>query len=570
MGAAFNANGTTQKTGKNKFPTGKFRKSIHNRVFNGNHPPSLLAMRSRLPLPPGHLPPPRMGPMRPPAPGMRPPLPYRGGPQLRPPLPPPHMIRGLRPHAPPLPGMRPPLPPPLGMRPIFGMNIRPHMHPPILPPMRDFGSPMNIRKQGNKNRYIKRKRIRFARTKELNQPWVTEQVKAEFAKKDELLKIAKNTLQPTDWATYRGQRDKCNEIYAAAKLEYIGQHPEEGLTMTDENICNSSEEEEDLDYNTTNCEMCDREFQTNFQYRKHMSEHKICGIDNCPFTAHEKIVEKHIEMQHCTGLYDKIKSVVTPEDIAKWIADRKKKYPTKQNIERRYQQQKEMLERGERLKRNPRKFDHKNKTRFTLPQKPQTKKIIKKRKVAAPSTSLIQDKSDWNGNLCPFGGTSQLYQQDVVQEVEDFDDSEWVQNASVPETSLNNALGSLMSAYNSETDDEAPIEQKISKTSEFPTPAVSQLDNKTTPKRKRKRVTRKKKPNSKKAKVSGTNQEDLSHVPDRPIPVYRKRRVTLLERLLANEIVNERNVLLQCVRYVVANNFFVKKNCENASEAGDN
>lgn len=38
----------------------------------------------------------------------------------------------------------------------------------------------------------------------------------------------------------------------------------------------------------------------------------------------------------------------------------------------------------------------------------------------------------------------------------------------------------------------------------------------------------------------------------------RQRSLTLLEKLLNNEIRHERNVILQCVRYVVQNNFFQK------------
>ncbi|KAF5303011.1 hypothetical protein FQR65_LT08340 [Abscondita terminalis] len=573
MGAVVNGNETTHKPNKRKFPPTKPRKFLPNRAFNGNHPPSLLMMRPRLPLP--HLPPPRMGP---PAPGMRLPPPFRGGPQLRPPLLPPNILRSLRPQGSPRPVMRPPLPPPLGLLPPPGMNMRSHMRLPMPPlimrPPRNFKPSMNNKRHINQGKIIKRKRS--AET-DLNKPWVTEQVKVEFAKKDALLKTAKSTFQSSDWATYRSQRDRCNKIYAAAKLEYIGQHPEEvripqlmsqpsnvpiltePIDYTADVVFSSEEEEEHIDYDKTICEMCDREFQSNFQYRKHVSEHRVCGIDDCTFTAHEKIVEKHIEMQHCTGLYDKIKNVNTPEDIAKWIADRKSKYPTKQNVEKRYEQQKEMLERGERLKRKPHKFDRKNKTRASLSDRPLIKKKnqAKRRKVTTPNVSLIQEQSDWNGTLCPFRGTGQLYDEDVVEKTEEFDDAEWDQNVKPVEnvpTCLNNALGSLMSAYNSESDeDEGPTEEKISRTCEVavgdePRPeCVTRGDLKT--KRKRKRVCRKKTSNAKTENEAAYNA---------PIPIYRKRKVTLLERLLANEIVHERNLLLQCVRYVVSNNFFEK------------
>lgn len=114
------------------------------------------------------------------------------------------------------------------------------------------------------------------------------------------------------------------------------------------------------------CDTCEREFQTYWQHQKHMNEHKTCNIDGCTFTAHEKIIAKHIQMQHYSGLYDKIRNLNTPEDIGKWIADRKRKYPSKENVEKRYKQQEEMLKRGERLKKNCSRFDKKNRTKCKL------------------------------------------------------------------------------------------------------------------------------------------------------------------------------------------------------------
>lgn len=52
--------------------------------------------------------------------------------------------------------------------------------------------------------------------------------------------------------------------------------------------------------------------------------HKLCGIDGCTFSAHPLLIEKHIIMQHNTGLYHKIKNVSTPEEIEKWIMERKR------------------------------------------------------------------------------------------------------------------------------------------------------------------------------------------------------------------------------------------------------
>lgn len=74
-----------------------------------------------------------------------------------------------------------------------------------------------------------------------------------------------------------------------------------------------------------------------------------CNIDGCQFIAHPKVITKHIQMQHSTGLYKKIANLNNPEDIQKWREERKKKYPTKSNIEKKAAENKEKIERGEKM-----------------------------------------------------------------------------------------------------------------------------------------------------------------------------------------------------------------------------
>lgn len=77
-----------------------------------------------------------------------------------------------------------------------------------------------------KGKIVKKRKIPV-RDIDLTKPWVTDAIKAEFSKKDEMLKNAKVTSKPDDWETYKQQREKCTKIYNAARMEYIGQHPEE-------------------------------------------------------------------------------------------------------------------------------------------------------------------------------------------------------------------------------------------------------------------------------------------------------------------------------------------------------
>lgn len=62
-------------------------------------------------------------------------------------------------------------------------------------------------------------------------------------------------------------------------------------------------------------------------------------------------------MQHSTGLYKKIAKLNNPEEIRKWREERKLKYPTKKNIEKKAAELKEKIERGEKMGMNNQKFN---------------------------------------------------------------------------------------------------------------------------------------------------------------------------------------------------------------------
>ena len=53
-------------------------------------------------------------------------------------------------------------------------------------------------------------------------------------------------------------------------------------------------------------------------------KHQTCGLDGCSFTAAAKPLEIHILHMHSSGLYNRVHQGNTPEDIAKWRAERKK------------------------------------------------------------------------------------------------------------------------------------------------------------------------------------------------------------------------------------------------------
>lgn len=179
-----------------------------------------------------------------------------------------------------------------------------------------------------------------------------------------------------------------------------------------------------------------------------------------------------------------------------------------------------------------------------------------------PKESLIDEKCDWNGTMYPFKGTKELYNEETEKEVSDYDDEEWNMEPSSNKVTvkLNNALGALMGAYMSDDeqddeaapqDEEAPAEEKIQREQiEYP----SEKSDKINVVRQSKR--RKTFSGKKQNKIPKLEPQALENAFSRMN--FRERKVTLLEKLLDSEIRHERNILLQCVQYVVSNNFFRK------------
>lgn len=54
-------------------------------------------------------------------------------------------------------------------------------------------------------------------------------------------------------------------------------------------------------------------------------------------------------MQHSSGLFKKIANLNNPQEIQKWREERKKRYPTKENVEKKLAAMKEKIERGEKM-----------------------------------------------------------------------------------------------------------------------------------------------------------------------------------------------------------------------------
>ncbi|CAG2111163.1 unnamed protein product [Medioppia subpectinata] len=98
-----------------------------------------------------------------------------------------------------------------------------------------------------------------------------------------------------------------------------------------------------------NCDTCCRWFTSQELYDQHIAEHIMCGLDECTFRAHPKVIESHQRMQHFCfkdkTLVKRFMSLESEEDIKKWREERRRHFPTKDNIEKKADmREKERLE----------------------------------------------------------------------------------------------------------------------------------------------------------------------------------------------------------------------------------
>ncbi|XP_058447421.1 DNA-binding protein K10-like [Malaya genurostris] len=197
------------------------------------------------PIPPPHF---RVPPM-----GMRG---MRGGPMMPPP--PPNARFGISPIGPgpmgmiprpipPMPPMRGPMMNPMGRGLPPALRNRPDGLPPMrrntngkLPPGGRPGKPGRVVNRPNaitNGRVVKplskkpRGKVPAKAREEypLDKPWVTQEIKDEHDKKVELAERLKGHKDDALFGQFKEQRDKFVKMYDAARLEFIGKHPEQDV-----------------------------------------------------------------------------------------------------------------------------------------------------------------------------------------------------------------------------------------------------------------------------------------------------------------------------------------------------
>lgn len=408
------------------------------------------------------------------------------------------------------------------------------------------------------------------------------------------------------------------------------------------------------------CELCECNFKYPQQLERHLNEHEKCWFDNCKFEGSSKLLQNHVETQHQSGLFKRIPKIETEEDIEKWREERRKRYPTKANIEARRMAQEERLKRGERIQEPKNRFGSIQNRKsaqqrtFTQNQNDPVKNVNKKKndrkrrrtrnkqrddkKKTTPNDKIVAAKSDSVKSAeipsdtvtieqCPASPKEKtvpttnalatimgMYGTDSDSNCDGDDDddavvattmsenkqpdnkqeehvcnitdnvtatsdpiSEAIQsnkhkaaNANVDDELMENRKRSAC------TDDELPIKQLKIDSSEQTKSIDQGKENESDddapeeqPIQRQINDSQQKKPDevSGPTEIQKPQQKKKNDAKTLNEKIPKKRSIldmtrkirnqnTLLEKLLQKDIRHERNTLLQCVRYVVENNFF--------------
>lgn len=368
------------------------------------------------------------------------------------------------------------------------------------------------------------------------------------------------------------------------------------------------------------CKFCQEGFASENELFQHRKSHEKCPYESCKFNANGKAIAEHVQRVHLkSSTLVKIQDLTTPEQIEKWKEERRKRYPTTANILLRQQVQEERFERGEKLlvrqqrfgdskqrnyigdKRPDQKIEKGNKfkrtrgndaTRKTWAQRNSKKPRIENSK-DFETTNLQADVGQKSKNQCKkvdndlsedevrttpsFKGTSQMKKYHEVQNL-------------VKERAALSIIG--MYGSDSTSDDEVykvshskPISENTPETlvvkqdesgeNEFKViindPAVFS-DNEDPPEQAPIEHSQTevelsqsllKESDHPQTRRFDPKERKVHTKPTRSILDYSKlanSRPTnpFLEKLLLEDIRHERSVLLQCVNFVVRNNFFDK------------
>ncbi|XP_031365409.1 putative uncharacterized protein DDB_G0274405 isoform X1 [Apis dorsata] len=483
----------------------------------------------------GRLPPPGLPPRMPP-----PPMNPVFGP-MRQRLPPPPRPGGVNRPSGPMPLFGPrvramaPMVPPMGLRGVGprGPLMRP-WHRRALPPqiLSHMRPRFSIRNGNVKGKAMNNaKKVSKLEELELKKPWMTDEIRSEIQKKNKLYAKAKKNKDAKEWEEFKDLRNKVTRMIRDAKNDYLAKHPEQAHFYL--NI------EESYD-------------QRNENYSKSKDESFYYKIGDIINFSSKNILSKH-EKEH--ELY---------EDIEKWIMERKKRYPTKINVELRKAEEIEKLQRGEIIKQ---KQEITKRKRHKFLRSYNRKRIIKKEPIII-SNNIEEQKETYRG-LHRFFGTLCLRKEDLEIEkqsnneiennykenINQISDEEEILDV-LPKFTISN-VPNLVANYESVSEEsDMPEEVSFKKISLNNENKENNAIKDEVIYENRSIQTQPIDSVCKISKINLTLNQNSKNKEQKIINKMPPYTSQLLQKLLSRSIQHERNLICQCIKYIIDNNFF--------------
>ncbi|XP_066910629.1 FMR1-interacting protein NUFIP1-like [Clytia hemisphaerica] len=327
---------------------------------------------------------------------------------------------------------------------------------------------------------------------------------------------------------YNQQYNQQNQQYGHTQYQHRQQYNNRTNNHNNSNDQRQRQQQQ-TGQGSVRCEPCERNFNSQDALFKHQKQHVKCEAEGCSYTASSKAVKLHFIQTHEEGKFRIV--LTTPEEIKKWREERRKNWPSRSKVEQKKQHQSENKSQGIAIETKE----------FAYRDRPERKRGNQGVREKTNSKKQRTDVNNNNNEMKKDGTTNATGGLSLLQSYGD-DDEEMVENeADKVETSKNNtelsgnALleeGELPATDGGETD--VNNKQRGSK----------QRDNR-----------RNRKHNGRDGKKNQNAKRQQKHEPP--------KRTSLLEMLLAKEIRHERNVILQCVRYIVQKNFFQNQDQES-------
>ncbi|XP_046853197.1 nuclear fragile X mental retardation-interacting protein 1-like [Xenia sp. Carnegie-2017] len=264
------------------------------------------------------------------------------------------------------------------------------------------------------------------------------------------------------------------------------------------------------------------------QHKQSVLSKNLCSYPNCSFTASKKMMKLHEIKCHREGRM-KI-TLDSPEEIAKWREERKRNYPTSSNLIKKEAEKRQKLERGQTVPIKEFRYKGKQKWKFQRGCFGRNKNLVVQNETLQPSDTCL----------------------DRISSNEKFPAEGKAVNAETKNTLLNLATD-YASSSDGENDTITELRKEHEKSTETATRSVTVSGCSGSPSC----VQQGNKMGKLQANGQRKKEKNQGKSEHKQNPTNRKySRPSLLEMLLAQDIKRERNMILQCIRYIVRKQFF--------------